>query len=437
MKILNTLSVIIFSLSIVSPISGQNQELNHRLKDAHYSPDSFWIYNDIEKAKAAAKTFNKPLFVTFRCVPCKDCMGFDAEVAKGNQKIATLASSEFISVRIVEMKGINLSDFQFDYDLNWAGMFIHHDGTVLARYGTQSAEGADAYNSVAGLESTMKAVLKAYKSYPTNRRSFEKKKGSPQPYAKALELPGLNNKERYAGQTELNNCIHCHNIHDARHESLFRSKNLTHEKLWKFPLPKNVGLIMNRDTINEVQSVIPQSAAMKAGIKKGDMIESINEQSILSIADMQWVFHNASNNKESFDLRIRSKNGIKRVKLETSAGWKKSDISWRASMWNLPPRLGIWTPRANENELRKAGLQKDEEAILIKWINRKQNTSNAAWQAGLRQGDILLEVNGKPALKDPEKLHTYIKLNHQPGEWMTWTVLRNGKEKEIRFQLHR
>ena len=32
------------------------------------------------------------------------------------------------------MKGGDLSQFQFDYDLNWAAMFVNADGTVYASY---------------------------------------------------------------------------------------------------------------------------------------------------------------------------------------------------------------------------------------------------------------------------------------------------------------
>ena len=57
------------------------------------------------------------------------------------------------------MKWVDLSQFQFNYDLNWAAMFVNADGTVYARYRTQSAAGADDYNSIASLEKTMRRVL--------------------------------------------------------------------------------------------------------------------------------------------------------------------------------------------------------------------------------------------------------------------------------------
>ena len=151
-----TLSLALLCLTL--SVSAAVPSLLDRLQDDNARGADLWIYNDLKTAMAEAKRTGKPIFVTFRCVPCSACKAFDAEVAKGSNVIRDLAKKNFISLRQVEMKGVDLSLFQFDYDLNWAGMFINADGVVYARYGTQSADGPDAYNSIAGLENTMKPV---------------------------------------------------------------------------------------------------------------------------------------------------------------------------------------------------------------------------------------------------------------------------------------
>jgi len=50
------------------------------------------------------------------------------------------------------MKNIDLAQFQFDYDLTWAVIFLNVDGTVYGRYGSRSVEGPMAYNSMASLK---------------------------------------------------------------------------------------------------------------------------------------------------------------------------------------------------------------------------------------------------------------------------------------------
>ena len=98
--------------------------LRERLEGTHAADADHWIYNDIATGLEQAKKTGKPLFVTFRCVPCEACMGFDAEVANGNDRVKELANEHFVCVRQVEMKGVDLTRFQFDHDLNWSDTFF-------------------------------------------------------------------------------------------------------------------------------------------------------------------------------------------------------------------------------------------------------------------------------------------------------------------------
>ena len=93
-------------------------------------------------------------------------------MAKNNQLIVRLAQKQFVAVRQVEMKWVDLSQFQFDYDLNWAAMFVNADDTVYAHYGNQSAADADAYNSIASVEKTMRRVLALHEDYPNNKNGL-------------------------------------------------------------------------------------------------------------------------------------------------------------------------------------------------------------------------------------------------------------------------
>ena len=97
------------TLLVVSMLSAQAAKpppLIDRLKDDHARGQKQWIYNDFQKAVTEAKRTGKPIFVTFRCVPCEACESFDAEVAKNNQRIKDLADKHFVSLRQVEMKGV-------------------------------------------------------------------------------------------------------------------------------------------------------------------------------------------------------------------------------------------------------------------------------------------------------------------------------------------
>jgi hypothetical protein len=174
-------AVCLFTVTFMSAASlrAEDDGLRQRLEDANGVRTDVWVYNDIGKAMQQARAENKPLFVTFRCVPCKACAAFDADVANGNDRVRALAKEKFISVRQVEMKGVDLSLFQFDHDLNWAAMFVNADGVVYARYGTQSAEGPDAFNSIDGLLNTMQRVLELHAAFPKNIEELRGKRGKP------------------------------------------------------------------------------------------------------------------------------------------------------------------------------------------------------------------------------------------------------------------
>ena len=410
------------------------QPLLDRLKDEHARGQKQWIYNDYQKAVAMAKATGKPIFVTFRCVPCEACESFDAEVAKNNQRIKDLAEKQFISLRQVEMKGVDLSQFQFDYDLSWAAMFINADGTVYGRYGTQSAEGPDAFNSTGSLEKAMRRVLKLHAGYPKNKTALTAKRGAPKPYRTAIEMPGLENKNKYRQTTERNNCIHCHNIHDAENNQLHLTGKMTHEKLWRYPFPDNLGLSIDPKDGQRIAKVTPNSAAARAGLRPGQFITHVNSQPIISIADIQWVLHNLSNDAEL--IRINISGSSRQHLVRTALGWKKTDISWRGSLWNLHPRLRVWMPEVEGNELKRLRLPAGHHALKVKWINQGSAEGKAAARAGLRLNDYIIAIDGKPLPKmSPREFTAHVKLNYKSGQKLPLTLMRNNKRIPFQWPL--
>ena len=408
------------------------QGLKERLQDEHASGADLWIYNDIGQAREEARRQNKPMFVTFRCVPCKDCSGFDAEVVKDNLRIRRLAADKFVAIRQVEMKGVDLTQFQFDYDLNWAAMFINADGTVYARYGTQSAAGPDAYNSIEGLENTMQRVLKLHAGYPDNAQHLKGKRGESKPYRTALEMPGLDNKEKYLGATSRQNCIHCHNVYDAMHQQAQRTGSYTQAMLWKYPLPENIGLIIDADDGTRIASLVPGTPADASGLKPGENILFVNGQVISSIADIQWVLHNLPNTATRIEVTTRRS---RRVTLALPADWKRTDISWRGSMWSLSPRLRVWAPALTEEQKRERELPLEKGAYLVRWINTDLDAGRAAHDAGMRQKDVIVAVAGEALNMTWAQLSVHIKLNYSVGDELPLTVLRGGKRQLINIKL--
>ena len=430
-----SLAVLVFTISL-GPVFAQSDDLadqlRETLKDKNAQGTDLWIYNDLTLARKEARKENKPIFVTFRCVPCKSCAAFDATVAQGNELIEKLAREKFISIRQVEMKGVDLSQFEFDYDLNWAAMFINADGTVYARYGTQSAEGPDAYNSIAGLEATMRRVLELHKNYPANKAELAGKRGKDKSYRTALEMPGLENKEQRKEATTRSNCIHCHNIHDAQNLHAQATGTFTRDMLWRYPLPDNLGLIIDADDGRRVKRVLPDSLAARAGIQTGEDITHIDGQAVTSIADMQWALHHRPNTETEVKVTA-SKTGVHTLKLD--AGWKESDISWRGSIWSVEPKLRVWAPELTAAERRDRGLPAEKTALLVKWINVGTPAGKSAREAGLQEGDVIVGLAGKP-LGDwtTAQFNVHIKLNYKVGDMLPVTVRRGNRTQDIKIK---
>lgn len=409
--------------------------LRQLLKDSHADGAEHWVYNDLSAALAEARKLNRPLFVTFRCVPCKACAGFDAEVAQGSELIRALAKSSFVSLRQVEMKGVDLSQFQFDYDLNWAAMFINADGTVYGRYGTQSAQGPDAYNSVASLEKAMQRVLRLHANYPANAASLAPKHGAPKPYATALEMPELENREKLRGPTARNNCVHCHNIHDAEQEHARKQGTFSREFLNRYPLPENVGLRLHRNDGCLVEAVMPDSPAAKAAVRPGDTITHVNGQPIISVADIQWVLHYLPNTNATLAVTVNRASKSSRHQLPLAPGWKTTDFNWRGSRWSLKPRPGFWAPALAEADARKLNLPPGTKPLQIKWINTEQTEGRAARKAGLKEGDVIIALDKEPFRFGPEEFHMHVRMNYAVGQKLALTILRQGVQQDIELPL--
>lgn len=413
--------------------SGDDEALKKRLNDLNAEEANHWIYNDIPAGFKEANRTGKPLLITFRCVPCIECLGFDAEVADGNSAIKELAKEKFIAVRQIEMKGVDLTQFQFDHDLNWAAMFLNADGTVYARYGTQSAEGADAYNSVKGLLATMERVLELHENYPANKELFAGKIPPKKAWKTALEMPTIYPSLLEGGQTTRTNCVHCHNIHDAENDLWQKNGPITKDKLWRYPLPQQIGLNLSVRDGRSVAEIVKGSAASTAGVQPGQKISTANGQAITSIADLQWVLHRVPNRANEL-IQLRFENGgIATVR--TSENWKENDISWRASLWTVSPILRMWTPALTEAQKEEQKIDVEGGALQVKFINRGKPGGKAAYDAGVRQGDVIIALNGQPLPDDNQHFNMMIKLNYKVGDTIELTVLRKGKRQTIQLPL--
>lgn len=165
--------------------------------------------------------------------------------------------------RQTTLRGLDLSRFDFDYDVTWMAFFLDERGRELGRYGGRGPESAEGRSSLAGLRYAMDRALERHKSGKVLAMP-EKKGPTIDDYPASKRLPGRA-------------CAHCHYAYDFRREARQAEGAWTTDELWVYPLPENLGLEMDNDKGDRVRRVRPGSAAAKAGLKAGDVITKFND----------------------------------------------------------------------------------------------------------------------------------------------------------------
>src|SRR5690606_5095482 len=162
--------------------------------------------------------------------------------------------------------------------------------------------------------------------------------------------------------------------------------------LFPYPSPSVVGLELDPKKRATVVEVSARSPAEKAGFHAGDEIMTLEEQPIISVADIEWILHHAKDG-ETLEATVRRDGEDKErsVSLRLPEGWRaRSDISWRVSTWDLR-RMGTGGLRLEEltdAERKEHGIAPGKLALRAKHVGQYGEHATAK-RAGFEQGDII------------------------------------------------
>lgn len=98
-------------------------------------------------------------------------------------------------------------------------------------------------------------------------------------------------------------------------------------------------------------------------------------------------------------------------------------------------RTGIWAVDIGESERRELGLEEGQNALRVRWINDGIEAGRAVKRAGLREGDLIVGLEGQPLRKDERHFQLHIRLNYEAGDELPITILRDGQRKRLRLPL--
>jgi len=348
---------------------------------------------------------------------------------------------QFVRVRLIQCNSIDLNLFHFDYDLTFAAFFMNADKTLYGRYGTRSSmEAAEKDISIVGFAKAMKQALALHRAFPGNKASLLGKTAPfsefdiPQQYPQ-LEgrfQPWLNFEGNVAAS-----CIHCHMVGEAERR-LRRSSGtqISDKTIYPWPMPDVLGFSLDPEEVATVRSVEPDTAAAAAGMKSGDQILTMSGQPIISIADVQWVLHQAKE-PSTVPVQIRRGLGSLELDLRIDKGWRRrSDIGWRVTSWDLRRMAtgGLKMRNMTPEERKTHRIAENRLALLVEHVGQ-YGDHGVAKRAGFLKGDILVEFDGMNAPMRETEIFAHV-LRHRPiGSEVRAKVLRQGKAMQFKFKL--
>ena len=334
-------------------------------------------------------------------------------------------AEQFVCVRIQSMNGVNINQFQFEYDLTWMSFFQNAAGHTYTRYGGREDHDAESHLTKASLLRAMGQVLELHKANKVQSASRY------EPIARSVRTPeDIPPMKRMLASRKESKCIHCHDVKVAQLRDLRDRGQLRKDMVFTYPSPGKVGIQVDRDAQNVVRNVAPKSPAAVAGIRKGDVIQSADEHRILTFADFTRVLE-LTPRQSSLKIKINRDGRIVGTSLRLSGGWRKDrDVSWRASLEGVGPSAGFWGAKANDQQRRRLNLGKNDLAMRVTFIW-------ASWtrQAGIRNGDVVVAIDGEKADMNIRQLHAHLQLNKDWGDIVPLMIRRNGKELKLTMRL--
>ncbi|MEM8710462.1 MAG: thioredoxin family protein, partial [Planctomycetota bacterium] len=289
------------------------------------------------------------------------------------------ALEPIIPVRVTDMRGVDLNVWRFDWDLTFAAVIVHPDGTLLASYGGRDERGADHWLTERSYAAFLKAGLDAYAAAP----EVDKKQNEPTSPLTVDSIPAFAERDRGV-------CIHCHSALPALRHQAQREDRWKEESLWVYPPPSKIGVDLDRDEQALVTPVQEGSAAARAGVKIGDRLANFASASDL----MNWL-DGLPASGAAHELEVLRAGETVTLPLRLPENWKTytpREFAWRPSKWGLSPAPGFGGPVLGKGALERAGLDSDTFAFQVNYLvtwGENQRWGQAAARSGIRDGMVV------------------------------------------------
>ena len=119
------------------------------------------------------------------------------------------AAQGWVPVRITNLAGVNLSMFRFDYDLTFAVLLMHEDGTIYHTFAGRDWTDPNSHLSMDGLCKLLRRTLVEHAVHQADPKPPKLRA----PFT-IEQFPSMARRIRQGKRPE---CMHCHMVYGARH----------------------------------------------------------------------------------------------------------------------------------------------------------------------------------------------------------------------------
>ena len=331
-------------------------------------------------------------------------------------------------MRVININEIDLSIYPFDFDLTMAIVLGNADGTVYHRYGGRSHLSP---MSMEGLVDMMQKGL-------TTHREYQRDPSRP-PVSDPVLLPDLVNEQLKGIMPSYVGCFHCHYAREALQLRDLRDGIWTPDKYWIFPNPERLGLVMDQTKQYQVKEVLENCPADFAGIKSGDLIQTLGGKRILSKYDIQWQLNECESGARQLPFSLLRNGKLVKGRLSLNSGWKvgnPNEYSWRtensftAHMIKFLPASGFLGEQLGGDELRSLNLRAGKFAIRVTKLNR------GPFQAGIRLGDVVIGAGERTDFQSIRDFYAYCENMRRAGRDIKIQLHREGYELSMMISLN-